>query len=220
MKNIILQHFDGELRDLDKLSLINMKKYAAMIGVEHKLITGKPFKSHLTGACQKVYMIDEEFDEYDTVCMVDIDMFAPVGMKENVFEVEGIGLYAEVQQMLHRRISHDLYGSIDHPYWGGAIYKMDKKTRQHLRKGLGVDRWMDQYNRTMNFEDEGIMHGLAVLTNFKPKTPYMDRKWCQCSFLPNPENAGFIHVRTKITPQGPKRTKMENYQALVEKGIL
>ena len=35
-----------------------------------------------------------------------------------------------------------------------------------------------------------------------------------------PEKAGFIHVRTKITPQGPKRTKMENYQALVDKGIL
>lgn len=48
----------------------------------------------------------------------------------------------------------------------------------------------------------------------------MDRKWCQCSFLPNPELAGFIHVRTKITPTGPKRTKMENYKALVDKGIL
>ncbi len=29
-----------------------------------------------------------------------------------------------------------------------------------------------------------------------------------------------IHVRTKITPSGPKQEKIKNYRALVEKGIL
>ena len=48
----------------------------------------------------------------------------------------------------------------------------------------------------------------------------MAQKWCQCSFLPNPENAGFIHVRTKITPQGPKQDKMLNWQNLVDRKIL
>ena len=48
----------------------------------------------------------------------------------------------------------------------------------------------------------------------------LDRKWCQCSFLPNPEKAGFIHVRTKITPTGPKREKIQNYNELVSQGIL
>ena len=54
----------------------------------------------------------------------------------------------------------------------------------------------------------------------KFKEPYLDRKWCQCSFLPNPENAGFIHVRTKITPQGPKQDKMLNWQKLVDERVL
>lgn len=221
--NIILQHFDGKLRPLDELSLENISEYAKMVGAEHRLITGKPFRKHLTSPCQKVYMIDEEFDRYDDVLMLDIDMFAPKGMTENVFEVPGIGLYADVQQMLHRKIvaQYGMFSSASTPYWGGAIYKMDKQTRQKLRSGLGGNEgWMNSFNQPYHFEDEGIMHALAVKSGYQTKEPYMDRKWCQCSFLPNPENAGFIHIRTKVAPQGPKRAKMENYKELVSKGIL
>jgi len=227
MSNIILQHFDGDLRPLDELSVENMTAYAAMIGADYRLIRGKPFNARLTGACQKVYMIDEEFDEYDNVCMVDIDMFAPRGMKEDVFKVKGVGLHAETQDMLHRKIINE-YGismtDINKPYWGGAIYKMDRGLRQRLRETLrrGDDMWMNKYNQAYHFEDEGIFHTLMCWSSayLRKDEWYMDRKWCQCSFLPNPEKAGFIHVRTKVTPQGPKRTKMENYQALVNKGIL
>ena len=95
---------DGELRPLDKLSMRNMRQYAEMVGAEYELVTGKPFRKHLTGACQKVYMLDEKYDEYDQVLMVDIDMFAPKGMTENVFDLQGVGLYADTQAMLHRKI--------------------------------------------------------------------------------------------------------------------
>ena len=63
MVNIILQHFDGELRELDYLSIENIKQYAKMVGAEYKLITGKPFDKNLTAPCQKVYMIEKEFAE-------------------------------------------------------------------------------------------------------------------------------------------------------------
>lgn len=89
--NIILQHFDGELRPLDKLSIENIKQYANTVGAEYKLILGRPFRKHLTGPCQKVHIISEEFDGYDKVLMLDIDMFAPIGMTENVFNASGIG---------------------------------------------------------------------------------------------------------------------------------
>lgn len=223
MKNLILQHFDGDLRPLDKLSIENITNYARMVGAEYRLILGRPFRKHLTSPCQKVHLIDEEFDDYDVVLMLDIDMFAPKNMVENVFDVQGIGLYEETQKRLHARIAaeHPLHASTNIPYWGGAIYKLDKQSRMKLRKGLGDNEsWMLPYNKPYNFEDEGIIHSLAVKTGFKPDRPYMDRKWCQCSFLPNPENAGFIHIRTKVTPTGPKREKIENYQALVDKGIL
>ena len=219
--NIILQHFDGDLRELDHLSIENMRQYAHMHGAEYQLVRGKPFREHLTGACQKVHMLSDHYDQYNQVLMVDIDMFAPKGMFTNVFKVPGIGLYASTQQMLHRKIANTAGGSMLYPYWGGAIYKMDLPTRKILREQLGGDEsWMDQFNEAYKFEDEGIMHILAKKAHFQPEEPYMHQKWCQCSFLPNPEKAGFIHVRTKITPQGPKREKIENYYELKLKGIL
>jgi len=156
--------------------------------------------------------------------MVDIDMFAPRGMTENIFELTGVGLYAETQGMLHRKILNHapMFSSAKHAYWGGAIYLMDKPLRQKLRRHFGGDEsWMLPYNKAYQFEDEGIMHTLATLSGIRHNPEqYLDRKWCQCSFLPYPENAGFIHVRTKITPRGPKRDKMDNYNELAMKGIV
>jgi hypothetical protein len=168
-------------------------------------------------------MINEEFDDYDQVLMLDIDMFAPIDMKENVFDLPGIGLYADTQKRLHRDLAgkHPMVASMNTPYWGGAIYKLDKAARKKLRSGLGDNEsWMNYYNKAYQFEDEGIMHTLAFKTGYNPKDPHLDRKWCQCSFLPNPEKAGFIHIRTKVTPTGPKREKIENYKDLKSKGIL
>ncbi len=223
MRNIILQHFDGEMRPLDYESMWNIMDYADMVDADYKLVLGKPFRENLTNACQKVHMLHEEFDNYDDVLMLDIDMFAPKGMTTNVFKEPGIGLYESVQQRLHHRLaaSYPMHASLLHPYWGGAIYKLSKKMRVKLRSELGSNEgWMHPYNKLYNYEDEGIMHTLAVKSGFTPAEPYLHKKWCQCSFLPNPEKAGFIHIRTKITPQGPKRKKIENYQALVDKGIL
>ena len=223
MRNIILQHFDGEMRPLDYESMWNIMDYADMVDADYKLVLGKPFRENLTNACQKVHMLHEEFDDYDNVLMLDIDMFRPEAMRLNVFDQPGIGLYADVQQNLHRRLIqwYPMLGSMDAPYWGGAIYKMDRLTRQTLRKQLGGNEgWMQNFNKPYNYEDEGIMHVLAMRSGMKFKEPYLDRKWCQCSFLPNPERAGFIHVRTKITPQGPKREKMLNWKELVDKKII
>lgn len=223
MKNLITQHFDGELRDLDKLSIENIQEYAKMVNAEYQLIRGKPFRKHLTSPCQKVHMINQEFDEYDQVLMLDIDMFAPKNMNVNIFKQEGVGLYADTQIKLHRKLTerYPMQSSISAPYWGGAIYKLDRKLRKKLRAGLGGDEsWMNNYNKLWQFEDEGIMHTLAWKAGISIKGTILDRKWCQCSFLPNPEKAGFIHIRTKITPQGPEREKIENYNELVSKGIL
>lgn len=237
VNNIILQHFDGELRELDKLSIANIQEYAKVVGADYKLVTGKPFSKYLTAPCQKIHMLNEEFDGYNDVLMLDIDMFTPKGMTINVFEEAGIGLYGDTQQRLHRELvaRYPMLASSIHPYWGGAIYKLSKDMRVQLRSALTnkiyeisnykwyEDKsisWMSNYNRHMKYEDEGIMHTLAVKSNFRPIEPYLNMKWCQCSFLPNPEKAGFIHIRTKVTPKGPKRAKIENYQALVDQGIL
>lgn len=224
MSNIILQHFDGDLRELDKLSIKNIQDYANMVGADYRLITGRPFREYLTAPCQKVYMLDKEFDSYDQVLMLDIDMFATKDMKQNIFDETGVGLYSDVQQRLHKSLTlrYSSISNIDSPYWGGAIYKMDLKLRKLLRENSGTDeRWLNAFNKPYHYEDEGIMHVYATKAGiyFTPDM-ILDKKWCQCSFLPNPEKAGFIHIRTKITPQGPKREKLENYNTLVKAGIL
>jgi len=221
--NIILQHFDGELRELDKLSMANIQEYAQMVGAEYRLITGKPFSPVLTAPCQKLQMIQPEFDRYDDVLMLDIDMFAPKDMKINIFDEPGVGMYHTTQKMLHRKIvqQYPLLASSHYPYWGGAIYKMGKSLRVALRSVDTMSKeWMNTFNKPYHFEDEGIFHVLAIRAGVNWRGTFLDPKWCQCSFLPNPQDAGFIHVRTKITPQGPKREKMENYRALVDADIL
>lgn len=224
MVNIILQHYTGELGELEEASVANMQQYAASVGAEYELVRGNLFNPGFTTPIQKLYMLDSVWDEYDTVVMLDIDMFAPKDMTENVFDVPGVGLHEQTQTRLHQKLcnTYPLISSAMYPYWGGAIYKLDRDARQQLRSPLeaGDVSWMQNYNKRYHWGDEGIMHTLAMKSGYNPPDRYMDKKWCQCSFLPNPENAGFIHVRTKITPQGPKREKIENLRALQEQGII
>ena len=227
MRNIILQHFDkfDNLRELDKKSQKNIQEYAVQIGADYELVLGMPFRKHLTAPCQKLYMIDEQYDDYDNVLMVDIDMFTPVGMEINVFDQVGVGMYNPVQQMLHRKIVK-MYldiASADSPYWGGAIYKMGKELRKTLRsagESFTNDDWLQNFTH-YHFADEGIFHAYATRAMVPfTKDMIIDQKWCYCSYLPNVEDAGFIHMRTKVTPQGPKREKIENYRDLVKRGII
>lgn len=224
MKNIILQHFDSkDLRPLDKLSSKNIEKYAHGIGADYRLIIGYPFRKGFTSPIQKLYMLDEEFDCYDTVVMLDIDMFTRTGMNENVFDIKGIGLHEPIQNRLIKKLvnTYPHISNINYPYWGGAIYKLDKEARQILRSNLGSnEEWMQHYNKRYHWGDEGIMHTLAYKANFKPSGPYLDKRWCHGSFETGIENASLIHIRTKVAPSGPKRLKIDNYRDLVKRGLI
>jgi hypothetical protein len=218
-KNIILQHFDGELRELDKFSIENIKAYAKLIGSDYELITGKPFHKHLTSPCQKVYCIDKHWDNYETVLMLDIDVFTRKNLQINIFEIPGNGIHGSTQTKLKEKLIK--LGKIkpNNPYWAGSIYKFNLDERQLLRSVMPTNAdWMNVFNQPYYFEDEGILAQLA--SNAKIKETYLDFSWNQCSFLPKPEKANMIHIRTKITPQGPKRLKIENYMDLVQKGVI
>ena len=84
---------------------------------------------------------------------------------------------------------------------------------------------MNEFNKAYHFEDEGILSQLA----FKAALPikYLDFKWNQCSFLPEPEKAYMLHIRTKLPGQihgtwknGGKQDKLLNYNALVDQRII
>jgi len=218
-KNIILQHFDGELRELDKFSIENIKAYAKLIGADYELITGKPFRKHLTSPCQKVYCIDKHWDNYETVLILDIDVFTRKNLQKNIFEIPGNGIHGSTQAKLKEKLIKLGKIKLNNPYWAGSIYKFNLDERQSLRSVMPTnDDWMNVFNQPYYFEDEGIFAQLA--SNTKIKETYLDFSWNQCSFLPKPEKSNMIHIRTKITPQGPKRVKIENYMDLVQRGIL
>ena len=87
-----------------------------------------------------------------------------------------------------------------------------------------VDWEMDHFNN--NYEDEGIMHRLAIKANLKetPDVYHDEDKWNRSSFEENVSDGYIIHVRRKMknTPgrPSPKQDKILNYRKLVEKGIL
>ena len=226
MKNIILQHFDGKLRELDELSMENIRTYAHGIGAEYKLVEGKPFREHLTGPSQKACIINEEWDDYDNVLMLDIDVFIRKNLRENIFNVKGHGIHGTWQKQLKNKLIALGRISAKDPYWGGSIYKFNKEERKLLRSALPKDdSWMDEYNKAYNFEDEGILAELASKVKFP--TSYLDYSWNQCSYLPDPGSAKMIHVRTKrpghlngTWENGGKRPKIENYYDLKLMGII
>lgn len=219
LRNIILQHFNGELRELDKLSVENIKQYAARIGADYKLLGGRPFRSHLSDPCQKAFVIDETWDEYDNVLMLDPDMFVTKNCIINVFNIPGNGTHGPVQIRLKDRLTQLGRITSKGPYWAGSFYKFSKQERLLLRQQMPKnDDWMNLYNQPYFYEDEGILAQLASRANFSQS--YIDISWNQCSYLPSPETAHMIHIRTKITPSGPKRLKIDNYRELVDKGIL
>ena len=220
MNNIILQHFTGDLRPLDLLSIENMFQYSRRIDVGYIFLEGQKFRKHLTPPCQKVYMLDEEWDGYDNVLMLDIDMFTTKDLTENVFEVEpGIGLINSTSDRLVSELNSRGRLPLGAVYWSGAFRKMSREVRQKLRAQIpSDDRWMDMYNAPYRYEDEGIMAELYNKSGLRMDT-CIDERWNQNSFslLNKP---GFIHIRTKVAPEGPKRLKMENYEQLKNDGII
>jgi len=223
MKNIILQHWTGKMDELGILSSTNISKYAKKVNAEYRLLRGNIFRPELSPPCQKLYMLDEEFDIYDIVVMLDMDVFTRKGMDENIFdkEIQGIGMHTVFHDHLFKQLQRK-FPALTNPnyhYWGGAIYKLDKETRQKLRVHIR-DKEMRMFSGTGNFEDEGIMHRLATLAKLKKQQLPGEKHWCHGSYEPGIETSAMIHVRIRSTPVGPKRPKIENYKGLVAKGLI
>ncbi|KKN37879.1 hypothetical protein LCGC14_0759210 [marine sediment metagenome] len=224
MKNIILQHWTGELDELAILSSKNIAAYAKKVGADYRLLRGNVFRENLTPPMQKLYMLDEEFDSYDYVVMLDMDVFVRKELDINIFtDVNGMGRHTPIQDQLVKKLVK-LYphlGNLNYPYWGGSIYRLDRNTRKLLRLHFN-DKEMQTFSKPYHFEDEGVMHRLAVLADLKEREDlYLDGSvWNISSFEPDVANGYFIHIRTKITPSGPKRTKIENYRDLVKRGLI
>ena len=221
MKNIILQHWTGEMNELGTASSANISKYAEKLGADYKLLRGDVFQPGLSPPMQKLHMLNEAFDEYDIVVMLDIDMFVRKGMDENVFDLKGVGMFSDCQQRIFRGLcrKQPRLTNPNYPYWGGAIYVLARDLRQTLRAHIDINE-LKAFSGKGNFEDEGSMHRLATLAKLPKQQLPNDRKWCHGSFEAGIEKSALIHIRTKIAPGGPKKAKIVNYKGLVERGLI
>ena len=219
MKNIILQHWNGNLRELEKLSVESMQKYAKYVGAEYRLLTGKPFDPRWSDQLQKLAMFDKEFDDYDYTLMVDTDMICVKNITKNVFEEPGIGMHTDFQTEIFHKFIRKLPHLSDrrYAYWGGAIYKMSQKIREKLRVHI---RDEDLKQSPGQFHDEFYTHRLAMLAKLPQEDEPLDRKWCYCSYRPEPEKAYMVHIRPRVKMYEPERAKkIENYYMLKARGV-
>ena len=138
---IILQHWDSnELPDWAVTASKTMRAYAAKCGSDYRLLNGAPLFDMLHGVpldpslfhpnVQKLAFLAEEFDEYDQVCMYDMDMCATPWAK-NVFDDPGnINLW-DVGDPSAMDFCYS------HPWMmTGAVYKFDRQQRRALREIL------------------------------------------------------------------------------------
>lgn len=222
MKNIILQHWIGDIDELTALSVANIRAYADLIGSDHRLVTGTVLEGH-TSPCQKLCMLSADYDEYDNVVMMDADMFTRTGLTKNIFEQSGIGRHYGIQDKLVVNLCRrfPLYGNVNHPYWGGSIYKLERDIRIRFRNYMSSSSDMT-IAFSGNYEDEGIMHALAVMDNMPIDDKcYLEKdKWNKSSFETDVEDSYIVHIRPKKVQGGPKFPKIENYNDLREKGIV
>lgn len=223
-KYCILQHWNGPTNKLVDLSIQNIAGYAEWCGADYQFIIGKPFDDILSSALQKLIILDERFDEYDVCVMLDTDVFVCKNNKRNIFlHEEGIGRHTEVQDRLVKKLvrEHPEMGNLDAPYWGGSIYRLDLKLRRKLRAHLNKQEYRP-ISRPYHYEDEGAMHRMASLSGLiaSDTSLYLSKYWNYSSFEKDVHKAHTIHMRTKIAPKGPKRTKLANYQDLVQRGLI
>lgn len=215
------------MNELVEKSTESVRKYAESIGAEYEFLRGIVFRPDLAHKmdypCQKLIYLDEKYDDYDYVVMVDADMFVSVNCNQNIFTDDiGIGRHTDIQTGLRRNLV-GLYphlGSTEAPYFGGSIFRLSREVRKAFRSQLTDEILMTFARR---YHDEGVMHVLANKCGMKHTDDgvYLQgQKWNYSSFEPTVDEANFIHIRTKVTPQGPKREKIENYRALVKTGLI
>jgi len=76
VKNIILQHYAGPFPDWAYYAEKTMRRYAKQTNADYELVRGFPVGKELGFTAQKLCMLDEKYDDYEQVCMIDMDTIA------------------------------------------------------------------------------------------------------------------------------------------------
>jgi hypothetical protein len=220
MKRLILQHYTGTPGELELLSMRNIQDFAKREAADYLFLEGNVFAEGLSAPMQKLAMLDERFDSYDVVVMLDMDMFVRKGLQESLFDQPGIGVSGYSQRRLKWRHLRKFSGLVHwrYPYWNGSLWKLDRWHRQTFRSKLDLVE-LSRYSAG-ELEDEGVMHQLARHNHFHSGILPGGEKWAMSSWWPNLEEGAMYHIRPRVSKNGPVRPKLENLRKIADMGLI
>ena len=88
---IVPPGYDGQLPDWGQAASKTVQMYCAELGCDYELITGNPIGKEFGPYAQKLHHLNEKYDKYDQVLMLDTDIIA-TKQYDNVFDVPQIGV--------------------------------------------------------------------------------------------------------------------------------
>jgi hypothetical protein len=168
MRNMIYQYWKGPLKPGVVASHKLIKKYAETIGAEYRFDHDIEIASKTVDI--PIYyepanpLVDDSFDEYDNVLLIDIDVFPVEGLSENIFEVldgEDAGICTEPKQPRYREIFNV----------AGITNENDVKWARLLRDEWGIDYSYDKKSRPMVYNTGVVVISKAGLQKMKKEWP-------------------------------------------------
>lgn len=167
MKNIILQHWAGERASWSLTAEKTVRNYANQINCDYELFLGYPLGKELGTNSQKLHMLDEKYDQYEQVLMLDMDTIA-TKQYADVFDRPEIGVLHE-RAMIGPHRSRTPNAGIElytqgSPVFFGNFIKLKtnqrQKLREHMDLSLFATKITDQY-----CGDEVLLHYLLTKSN-------------------------------------------------------
>ena len=168
MRNLIYQYWQGPMKSGVVYSTELMKAYADRIGAEYR------FDHNITIAGKVVNvpiyyepanpLVSDEFDVYDNVALVDIDVYPVDGLTDSMFDLldgEDAGICTEPKQPYFRTI----YNS------GGINSQIDKKWAELCSRVWGIEYPTDELARPEVFNTGVVVISKAGLQKMKNTWP-------------------------------------------------
>lgn len=173
--NLIIQHWSGDLPKWAFLAEESIKKYCENIDCSYQRISDSNFidikinkNIKQTMSLQKMNILSDRWDEYDDVCMLDMDMVATKKC-ENIFKYTGIGrLHKKSMQSKNSSKNGKLWPNLYHqglPMFFGNCIKFTKKERKELRSAIDKEEIFNSFSEQgVPPNDEILMHHLFYKT--------------------------------------------------------
>ena len=168
MRNLIYQYWKGPMKPGVAASTTLMKAYADRIGAEYRFDHNITIAGHVVNV--PIYyepanpLVSAEFDVYDNVALVDIDVYPVEGLDDSMFALldgEDAGICTEPKQPYFRTI----YNS------GGINSAIDKQWADRCEKRWGVKYPTDELNRPEVFNTGVVVISKAGLQKMKKTWP-------------------------------------------------